>query len=52
MFTAQIIAARNFQYFTLYTLVGALYFLVSFPAARLVGYLERMTQRGYRKKPI
>ena len=37
VFTAQIIAARNFQYFTLYTLVGALYFAVSFPAARLVG---------------
>ncbi len=52
VFTAQIIAARNFQYFTLYTLVGALYFAVSFPAARLVGYLERVTRRGYRRKPV
>lgn len=52
VFTAQIIAARNFQYFTLYTLVGALYFAVSFPAARLVGYLERVTQHGYRRKPV
>jgi His/Glu/Gln/Arg/opine family amino acid ABC transporter permease subunit len=52
VFTAQIIAARNFQYFTLYTLVGALYFIVSFPAARLVGYLERVTRRGYRRKPV
>ena len=41
VFTAQIVAARNFQYFTLYTVVGAMYFLVSFPAARLVGWLER-----------
>ena len=52
VFTAQIIAARNFQYFTLYTLVGALYFIVSFPAARLVGYLERVTRRGYRRRPV
>jgi His/Glu/Gln/Arg/opine family amino acid ABC transporter permease subunit len=52
VFTAQIIAARNFQYFTLYTLVGALYFAVSFPAARLVGHLERITRRGYRRKPV
>ena len=46
VFTAQIVAARNFQYFTLYTVVGAMYFLVSFPAARLVGWLERRT-RGH-----
>jgi His/Glu/Gln/Arg/opine family amino acid ABC transporter permease subunit len=52
VFTAQIIAARNFQYFTLYTLVGGLYFAVSFPAARLVGYLERVTRRGYRRKAV
>ncbi|HEY6336007.1 MAG TPA: amino acid ABC transporter permease [Alphaproteobacteria bacterium] len=50
VFTAQILAARNFQYFTLYTVTGVLYFVVSFPAARLVGYLERMTRRGYRRK--
>ncbi|MBV8651573.1 MAG: amino acid ABC transporter permease [Alphaproteobacteria bacterium] len=50
VFTAQILAARNFQYFTLYTVVAALYFAVSFPAARFVGYLERMTRRGYRRK--
>ena len=49
VFTAQIIAARNFQYFTLYTVVGLLYFAVSFPAARLVNHLERVTRRGYRR---
>jgi His/Glu/Gln/Arg/opine family amino acid ABC transporter permease subunit len=32
VFTAQILAARNFQYFTLYTVVGFMYFAVSFPA--------------------
>jgi His/Glu/Gln/Arg/opine family amino acid ABC transporter permease subunit len=50
VFTAQIIAARNFQYFTLYTVVAAMYFLVSFPAARLVGWLERRTRSGYRRR--
>jgi His/Glu/Gln/Arg/opine family amino acid ABC transporter permease subunit len=50
VFTAQILAARNFQYFTLYTVTGVLYFVVSFPAARIVGYLERVTRRGYRRR--
>src|ERR1700722_4075857 len=50
VFTAQIVAARNFQYFTLYTVVAAMYFLVSFPAARLVGWLERRTRNGYRRR--
>jgi His/Glu/Gln/Arg/opine family amino acid ABC transporter permease subunit len=51
VFTAQIVAARNFQYFTLYTIVAAMYFLVSFPAARLVGWLERRSRSGYRRRP-
>ena len=47
LFTAQIIAAQNFQYFTLYTVVGIMYFAVSFPAARFVAYLERATRSGF-----
>jgi ectoine/hydroxyectoine ABC transporter permease protein EhuD len=50
LFTAQIIAARNYQYFTLYTVVGAFYLAVGFPAARMVDWLERRTRRGYRRK--
>ena len=50
LFTAQIMAARNYQYFTLYTVVGAFYFAVGFPAARLVDWLERRTRQGYRRK--
>jgi His/Glu/Gln/Arg/opine family amino acid ABC transporter permease subunit len=50
LFTAQILAARDFQYFTLYTVVGVMYFGVSFPAARLVNYLERVTRPGYRRR--
>src|ERR1700682_5806885 len=49
VFTAQVHAALNFPYFTLYTVVGIMYFAVSFPAARLVAYLERVTKSGYRR---
>jgi His/Glu/Gln/Arg/opine family amino acid ABC transporter permease subunit len=50
VFTAQVHAALTFQYFTLYTVVAVMYFAVSFPAARLVGYLERVTRAGYRRR--
>jgi His/Glu/Gln/Arg/opine family amino acid ABC transporter permease subunit len=50
LFTAQLIAARNYQYFTLYTVVGALYFVVGFGAARLVDQLEHRTRTGYRRR--
>jgi ABC-type amino acid transport system permease subunit len=50
LYTSQIIAARNFQYFTLYTVVGIMYLAVSFPAARVVGWLERRTRSGYRRR--
>ena len=52
VFTAQMRAALSFQYFTLYTVVAVMYFAVSFPAARLVGYLERITRAGYRRKRV
>ncbi|MEJ0011571.1 MAG: amino acid ABC transporter permease [Bauldia sp.] len=50
LYTSQIISARNYQYLTLYTMTGILYFIVCFPAARFVDYLERVTRRGYRRK--
>lgn len=50
VYTAQVRAALSFQYFTLYTVVAAMYLAVSFPAARLVGYLERVTRSGYRRR--
>ena len=50
LFTAQIMAARDYQYFTLYTLVGIFYFAVGFPAARFVDWLERRTRQGYRRR--
>jgi His/Glu/Gln/Arg/opine family amino acid ABC transporter permease subunit len=49
MFRAEMSAARNYQYFTLYTLVACMYLAVSFPAARVVNQLERWGARGYRR---
>ena len=47
LFTGQIIAARSFQYFTVYTIAGFLYFAVGYPATHFVRYLEKISSRGY-----
>lgn len=47
MFSGQIIAARNYQYFTVYTVTAILYFSVGYPAALFVRRLERWSQRGW-----
>ncbi|MEM5423482.1 ectoine/hydroxyectoine ABC transporter permease subunit EhuD [Paraburkholderia sp. BR14263] len=41
MFTGQIISSTNFQYVTIFTLVGALYLAFSWPSALAVHWLER-----------
>ena len=47
MFSGQIIAARNYQYFTVYTVTALLYFAVGYPAALFVRRLERWSHRGW-----
>ena len=47
MFTGEIVSARTYQYFTMYTLTALLYMAVGYPSALLVGRLERITSRGY-----
>jgi polar amino acid transport system permease protein len=47
MFSGQIIAARNYQYFTVYTVTAILYFAVSYPSALLVRRIERWSARGW-----
>jgi His/Glu/Gln/Arg/opine family amino acid ABC transporter permease subunit len=47
MFSGQIIAARNYQYFTVYTVTAILYFAVGYPSALLVRRLERWSQRSW-----
>jgi His/Glu/Gln/Arg/opine family amino acid ABC transporter permease subunit len=49
-FTGQIISARSYQYFTVYTVTAILYLAVGYPAALFVRWLERRTQRGYRAR--
>jgi polar amino acid transport system permease protein len=51
-FTGQIIATRTYQYFTIFTLTGILYFSVGYPAALLVRYIEGVLQRGYRRRRV
>src|SRR6185436_1475156 len=47
MFSGQIIAARNYQYFTVYTVTAFLYFAVCYPSGQAVRYLEEYTRRGW-----
>jgi len=49
LYTSQVMSARNYQYFTLYTMAAILYFAICFPAARLVDHLEIISRRGYRR---
>jgi polar amino acid transport system permease protein len=51
MFTGQIIAATNFQYFTIFTIIGFIYLGLSYPSSLFVSYLERRMKVGYRRKP-
>jgi polar amino acid transport system permease protein len=46
-FTGQIISARSYQYFTIYTVTGILYLSVGYPAALLVKWLEKRMQAGH-----
>jgi His/Glu/Gln/Arg/opine family amino acid ABC transporter permease subunit len=46
MFSGQIIAARNYQYFTIYTITAMLYFVVGYPSALLVRRLEVWSSRS------
>jgi polar amino acid transport system permease protein len=52
VFSGQIIAATNFQYFTIYTIAGAIYLALSYPASLSVQYLERRMRIGYRRRPV
>jgi len=52
MFKGQIVAAGTYDYMTIYTLVFVFYFLVGWPAIRLVTLLEKRMQNGYSKKQV
>jgi ectoine/hydroxyectoine ABC transporter permease protein EhuD len=50
LFSGQIIISRTYDYFTIYTMVLFLYFLVCYPALLFVRYLEKVTKTGYRRR--
>lgn len=50
MFSGQLIAARTFDYFGVYTELFILYLIAGYPASLLVQYLERRGRRTFRKK--
>lgn len=52
MFKGQIVAAGTYDYMTIYTLVFVFYFMVGWPAIRLVTLLEKKMQNGYSKKQV
>jgi ABC-type amino acid transport system permease subunit len=52
LFAGQIIAARTFDYFTIYTLVFVVYFLIGYPAILGVRWLERKVARGYARDVV
>lgn len=49
LFSGQIIISRTYDYFTIYSMVLFLYFLVGYPALIFVRHLEKMTKTGYRR---
>ena len=50
LFSGQIIISRTYDYFTIYTMVLLLYFVVSYPSLILVRHLEKLTKAGYRRR--
>ena len=49
MFTGQIIASMNFQYFTVFTIIGLIYLGLSYPGALFVRWLEKRMKVGRRR---
>lgn len=45
LFSGQLIAARTFDYFTIYSMVFAIYFVVGYAAVLLVRWVERRVER-------
>ena len=50
LFAGQLVAARNYDYFTVYTMVFAFYLAIGLPALWFVRFLERKSRSGYSSK--
>ena len=44
LYTGNLVSSSTYQYFTVYTVTGILYFIAGFPASLLVRYLEKRSQ--------
>jgi ectoine/hydroxyectoine ABC transporter permease protein EhuD len=52
IFTGQIISSTNFQYATVFTIIGAIYLAFSYPSALLVRWLERRMSVSSAARPV
>lgn len=50
LFAGQLVAARTYDYFTVYTMVFAFYLVIGLPSLWFVRYLERKSKSGYSSK--
>lgn len=50
LYSGNLVSASTYQYFTVYTVTGILYFIAGFPASLLVRYLERRSQNVGRSR--
>jgi polar amino acid transport system permease protein len=51
MFSGQLLASSTFKHFEIFTMVAVIYFLISYPAAKLVEYIE-MRFDTTRRRPV
>lgn len=53
LYTGNLVSSSTYQYFTVYTVTGILYFAAGFPASLLVRYLEKRSQGSskHRRRP-
>jgi polar amino acid transport system permease protein len=48
MFSGQLLASATFKHFEIYAMVAAIYFMISYPAALFVEWVERRFEIGGR----
>ena len=52
VYNGHIVAAVNYQYFAVFTIVGIIYLALSYPGSLGVQYLERRMRIGYRRRTL
>ena len=52
MFSGQLLASSTFKHFEIFTMVASIYFLISYPAAKLVEFVEKRIDTTRRRPAI